>query len=289
MALRSLPPTNFAFLRQHDEQLVRLGMLAERYFADDPNTCLIKLRQYGEVLAQLVASSMGLYTSAEEAQYDLLHRLQDQGILPGETAQLFGEIRRAGNAASHELGGDHSTALNTLKLSWQLGLWYHRTFADPAYKSGPFIPPVAPRDGSEALRAELDRLAAALAASEATRAAATQRLTAVEGELRSAHDEQAFWEQMAVESGASQSCDGATSGRAAGDCQASPSARGCGIITAANQAALAIKLDEAETRQADRPRNCARPAGGRFRRRCAMATARDRNQAKTWRLPNGPP
>lgn len=37
--------SNFAHLRAHDEQLVRLGMLAERYFSDDPNTCLLKLRQ----------------------------------------------------------------------------------------------------------------------------------------------------------------------------------------------------------------------------------------------------
>jgi type I restriction enzyme R subunit len=50
---------NFNFLGQHDVQLVRLGALAERYFRDDPNTCLIKLRQFGEVLAQLVAAKAG--------------------------------------------------------------------------------------------------------------------------------------------------------------------------------------------------------------------------------------
>ncbi len=32
---------NFGFLSAHDPQLVRLGALAERYFEDDPNTCLI--------------------------------------------------------------------------------------------------------------------------------------------------------------------------------------------------------------------------------------------------------
>src|SRR5512136_1942796 len=103
--------TNFAHLQEHDEQLVRLGLLAERYFADDPNTCLLKLRQFAETLAQLVASRVGLFTSPEEAQYDLLRRLQDQGILPREVAQLFGEVRRAGNAASHAVAGDHRTAL----------------------------------------------------------------------------------------------------------------------------------------------------------------------------------
>jgi type I restriction enzyme R subunit len=28
----------FGFLAEHDEQLMRLGMLAERYFPEDPNT-----------------------------------------------------------------------------------------------------------------------------------------------------------------------------------------------------------------------------------------------------------
>ena len=47
---------NFDFLAKHDPQLVRLGGLAERYFKDDPSTSLIKLRQFGELLAQLTAA-----------------------------------------------------------------------------------------------------------------------------------------------------------------------------------------------------------------------------------------
>ena len=81
--------SNFAHLAEHDEQLLRLGMLAERYFPDDPNTCLLKLRQYGELLAQWVASHVGEYASAEEAQFDLLRRLQGQGLIPRKIGQLF--------------------------------------------------------------------------------------------------------------------------------------------------------------------------------------------------------
>ena len=51
--------SNFSVLSQYDEQLLRLGMLAEKYFADDPNTCLIKLRQLGESLAQMLAAFRG--------------------------------------------------------------------------------------------------------------------------------------------------------------------------------------------------------------------------------------
>ena len=111
--------TNFAVLKQHDEQLLRLGILAEKYFAEDPNTCILKLRQLTELLAQMLAAQTGLYTSSEEKQYDLLRRLQDSGVLPREVFQLFGEIRRAGNAANHALSGDYSSALSTLKLTWE--------------------------------------------------------------------------------------------------------------------------------------------------------------------------
>ena len=67
--------TNFAVLQQHNEQLLRLGMLAERYFAGDPNTCLLKLRQLSELLTQMLAAQAGLYASSDEKQYDLLRRL----------------------------------------------------------------------------------------------------------------------------------------------------------------------------------------------------------------------
>src|SRR5690606_14239185 len=133
--------SNFSILSQHDEQLLRLGMLAEKYFAEDPNTCLLKLRQLTESLAQLLAARTGLFISAEETQYDLLRRLQDNGVLPREVYQMFNEVRRSGNAASHSLSGDHRSALSALKLAWQIGLWFHRTFKDAGFKSGPFMPP----------------------------------------------------------------------------------------------------------------------------------------------------
>jgi type I restriction enzyme, R subunit len=69
-----------------------------------------------ELSAQTVAAKVGLFVSTEEAQYELLRRLQDEGILPREVAQLFGEIRRSGNSANHALVDDRRTALANLKL-----------------------------------------------------------------------------------------------------------------------------------------------------------------------------
>jgi|SRR5437762_39109 len=114
---------NFGFLAIHDAQLVRLGALAEWYFTEDPVTCLIKLRQYGESLAQLVAAMAGLFRDAQELQADLLRRLRFERVVPPEVADLFHHIRQAGNKATHQNEGNHTEALAALKFGRELG--YH--------------------------------------------------------------------------------------------------------------------------------------------------------------------
>ena len=157
---KNSPPTNFAHLQACDEQLARLGALAEKYFADDPNTSLIKMRQFGELLARHTAAQMGLLEAdKEESQYELVRRLRDEGILSQEIYQLFGEIRRAGNAASHAILGDQATTLNVLKFGWQLGIWFQRTFFRQDFKPESFITP-STKVEAEAIRAEREKLAA---------------------------------------------------------------------------------------------------------------------------------
>jgi type I restriction enzyme R subunit len=249
MPLRPLSPSNFAHLEQHDGQLLRLGMLAEKYFADDPNTCLLKLRQLAEVLAQLLASKSGLLPDQAENQFELLRRLQDQGILPREVAELFGEVRRTGNAANHALAGDHRTALSCMKICWQLGLWFHRTFRASDFRSGPFVPPKAPANESDELREELGRLASELASYRGTHQQAMTRLESVEAELAAARDEQAFWEQMAAEAETEKARLAQRLAEQQAQAATQPKAYLAGLVGAANTAARSLQIDEAETRK----------------------------------------
>lgn len=239
--------SNFAHLQSHDDQLLRLGMLAERYFADDPNTCLLKLRQLAELLAQLVASNVGIFDRPDDGQYELLFRLRDHGILPAEIYQLFGEVRRTGNAANHALTGDHRTALATLKIVWQLGIWFHRTFERPDFKSGPFIPPQPPENETAELRIELESLSKALTDYEAAHHEKALRLDSLEAELRAAKDEQSFWETMAAEAEAEKAALqdrlAAKQAESAAQPQNTPA-----LVKASASAATRIHLDEAETR-----------------------------------------
>ena len=242
--------SNFAVLQQHDEQLLRLGRLAEHYFATDPNTAILKLRQFAELLAQHVATRVGLYTSSDEQQIDLLRRLQDRGILPREVAQLFAEVRRTGNAANHALTGDHTAALSTLKVARQLGLWFHRTFADPAYKGGPFVPPQPPRDESAELRTELERLSTELARYRADHRDATEQLESTRTALRQVQDERALWEQMAADADSARaSVEARLVAQQANAAVTATSSAVSAMVEAAQTAATELTLDEASTRQ----------------------------------------
>src|SRR5260370_42334824 len=92
-----LSTPNFGFLEKQDPKLVQLAALAERYFRDDPPTALLKLRQFAELLAKLIAAHHGLYEGEREKFEDILRRLSLDRILPRETADVFHQLRRPAN------------------------------------------------------------------------------------------------------------------------------------------------------------------------------------------------
>ncbi|WP_345812584.1 type I restriction-modification system endonuclease [Paraburkholderia sp. PREW-6R] len=188
----SQPRSNFAHLARVQKDLAVLGAAAERYFVDDPNTCLLKLRQFGELMAQQVAARAGVYSEGEDNQAALLSRLRGAGWLPGDSAELFHWLRKAGNAANHQFSSDHRAALQGLKVATQLGFWFQRSFVNADFKGGAFIPPEAPVDESSALKAELAQLQEKFEA-QAGQVDTAQQLAA------QAKEEAKLWESLAVD------------------------------------------------------------------------------------------
>jgi type I restriction enzyme R subunit len=175
--------TNFAFLVPLLPVLDQLAGQAEAYLADDPNTCLIKLRQFAELLAQRVASQAGLYVTTEDRFIDVINRLRDRGLLGPDVSRLFHSIRIAGNDAAHEFTGTHENALQRMKMAHALGVWFVRAFGgQPNFQSPPFILPDSPGQRSAALQARLaelqHELEAARAASSDAQAATAEALLA---------------------------------------------------------------------------------------------------------------
>ena len=73
---------NFEFLRAHGSQLFRLAAQADHYFRTDPNTTLLKLRQFAELLAKEIAARTGSLRSYDERFVDILGELGRASFVP---------------------------------------------------------------------------------------------------------------------------------------------------------------------------------------------------------------
>lgn len=68
--------TNFSFL-QAFPTLFKQVQFAERYFSEDPNTSMYKLRQFGEFLAKQIAVRFRLALPENITQNDRLKALKE--------------------------------------------------------------------------------------------------------------------------------------------------------------------------------------------------------------------
>jgi type I restriction enzyme, R subunit len=259
----SVPASNFSFLAAHDPQLARLGFDAERFFARHPDVALLRLRQLGERLAQRTAALGGVYFLVNDSQLDLLRRLEDRRVVPPEAAKLFHGLRRAGNEAAHEATGSHRQALLHLRLAWMLGAWFQRTFADPSFQPGPFIPPADPEveEGArvreiEALQAQLAEMRRELAAQQAAAAAALaaageaeRRRLAAEEQVRQEAESLAAALALAEETEQAKVALAAELERLQEQAQKAPPEELDALVSRARSAGERISLDEAATRE----------------------------------------
>lgn len=156
--------SNFAFLKEHDPVFFQLSCTAERVFASDPNTTLIKLRQLGEALAQDLAVRAGIEFDATTSQADLLFRLGREIQLDGNIRNLFHTLRVEGNKATHGFRTQHREAVDGLRVARALAIWYHQSFGKDgsAFKPGPFVTPTDPSAPLRELQKQIEQLRAEL-------------------------------------------------------------------------------------------------------------------------------
>lgn len=128
--------SNFAFLSEHNPKLAELADYADRYYtAHDWNTCVMKFRQLGELLAQLFAAKHAIYVDKSTSQSDLLKLFRQELHLDKQVIQLFHTLRIEGNQAVHisfEEATTQEKAQSAFLAAWQLAHWFHRLFGKNA-------------------------------------------------------------------------------------------------------------------------------------------------------------
>jgi len=118
---------NFSILENDTPQLMRLRMQAEMYFREDPNTTIIKFRQFAEIMAQLTSAKL---IEDDDRQISVLNRLRDDAGITKGVLDLFHQLCISGNKAVHALKDDHGLALTNLKIAHRLAMWYHLSFGN---------------------------------------------------------------------------------------------------------------------------------------------------------------
>ncbi|HEY7901503.1 MAG TPA: type I restriction-modification system endonuclease, partial [Caulobacteraceae bacterium] len=248
---------NFGFLKALNAQLFRLAALGEHYFRTDPNTCVVKLRQFAEQMARDVAARVGLLATPDEAFQVVLGALGREGYAPRQALDLFHFLRMRGNAAVHEGEDNAGTALNALKIARQLAIWYARSYGKAKdLAPGPFRPPGPAVDHAEALARRLEgvreeaqeyRQAADAARAEAEEMGAKFR--AAEERAQAEARDRDIWQNLAEEADAAAAEVRATLQAMQVQAANAPTKELALLEEAAEAAAERIDLDEADTRE----------------------------------------
>ncbi|MBE0482039.1 MAG: type I restriction-modification system endonuclease [Bacterioplanes sp.] len=152
--------SNFAFLSEYDPLFLQLAQSAERAFSADPNTTLIKLRQFAEAIAQEVAARAGVVFDEQTTQADLLYKLNRELSFEPQVRELFHILRIEGNKATHQFKTQHREALDGLKVARALAVWFHQAFgnAGTGFKPGPFVAPTDPSSQLRQLQLDIEKL-----------------------------------------------------------------------------------------------------------------------------------
>ncbi|HRK34608.1 MAG TPA: hypothetical protein PLJ47_08435, partial [Candidatus Hydrogenedentes bacterium] len=79
---KEMESLNFSFIQKSEPLLFRLATLSEQLFPTDPNTSLLKSRQFGEAIAQQIAARSRRQSILNERHVDLLNRLKADALIP---------------------------------------------------------------------------------------------------------------------------------------------------------------------------------------------------------------
>lgn len=124
MGVAIMRSVNFEFLRENNEELADLGGFAEKYAHDDPQSSLVKLRQYGENLTLDFFGHFGIPREPGASFYELLDALKDARVVPAVVLSKLHTLRIVGNRGAH---GDEVTtrdALGVLEEAFSVGKWF---------------------------------------------------------------------------------------------------------------------------------------------------------------------
>jgi len=134
--------------------MASIGGFAEQYCLVDPNSALIKLRQFVEQMVQTIYQIHGLPKPYQANLYDLLNEACFRQLTPKSILDKFHLLRLKGNSAAHGGIETASTSLAMLKEAYGLGCWFFLSFGGGIHANCPAFQPSSAEDSNFQIKHE---------------------------------------------------------------------------------------------------------------------------------------
>jgi type I restriction enzyme, R subunit len=161
MWMQNLRSLNFEPLRAVFPDLANMGGYAEHYAHTDPESSLVKLRNFAERVVDHIYLAQKLVRAPQSNFVDLLSNSSFRMVATDLVLDKLHLLRKLGNRAAHGEGVQAADAVRCVREAWQLARWLHVTFL--AGKPADFVEfKNPPAEGIDS-KAEIKRKAKALA------------------------------------------------------------------------------------------------------------------------------
>lgn len=159
--MQNIRSLNFEPLRTAYPELANMGGYAENYAYSDPESSLVKLRNFAERLVDHLYLSLKLQRVPQSSFVDLLHNASFRTVAQPLVLDKLHLLRRLGNRGAHGEDVNADDAIRCIQEAWQLARWLHVSFLGGQVDDfAPFkVPPVEGIDS----KAEFKRKAKLLA------------------------------------------------------------------------------------------------------------------------------
>ena len=135
--------SNFSFLESNWPELSKIGQLAERNLYDDTNTAFLKMGIFSEIIVQYILAMENIPEPEghENTASNRIILLKQNGLLPYEISEILYVLRQRRNDAAHSHYESESVAQAMLQFTYQLAVWFMRTYKSFMFKPDDFFLP----------------------------------------------------------------------------------------------------------------------------------------------------
>jgi type I restriction enzyme, R subunit len=127
MSMQDIKSLNFEPLRAAYPELANMGGYAEHYAHTDPESALVKLRNFAERLVDRLYLKLKLERVPQSNFVDLLHNASFKAIAQPLVLDKLHLLRRLGNRGAHGEDVEAADAVRCVQEAWQLARWLHVT------------------------------------------------------------------------------------------------------------------------------------------------------------------